>query len=336
MTEAGERPTVSVALCTHNGERFIEAQLRSILGQSLPPRQLVLSDDDSTDATVSIASAIVAEHAARHPDRALEFTVLTNRPALGVAGNFQQAILACDSELVSLCDQDDVWVPDRLATAVDRFAREERLLLLHSDARLVDERGEPLGATLFGSLGVSGWERDTETGPHAIRVLVRRNIVTGATTVFRRHLADIAMPIPVGWIHDEWLAMMAAVTGRIGIDPRELIDYRQHGRNQIGASKLSFAQKTRKLREPRAARNRTLLLRAEQLVTRLEALGDRIEPGTLALARRKHRHEAFRSALPATRILRVVPVLVNAARGRYRLFGMGAQDVLRDLVQPAH
>jgi glycosyltransferase involved in cell wall biosynthesis len=332
VTEAEQvRPFVSVALCTHNGARFVEAQLRSILNQTVPPQQLVLSDDDSTDATVQLVTELVEEHRQQRP---LEFVVFRNSPALGVAANFEQAIVACSGDLIALSDQDDVWVPERLAEAVATFAARPELSLLHSDARLVDATGAPLGATLFGSLEVSEWERETETTTDALRVLVRRNIVTGATAVFRRELAERAMPIPEGWIHDEWLAAVASATGRIGIDDRQLVDYRQHATNQIGAGKLSFAQKLGKLQQPRAERNRTLLLRSEQLLARLHAIG--VEPSLLELARGKVRHEAFRSRLPSNRLLRVVPVLVRAAGGWYRRYGMGAQDVLRDLVQPAH
>lgn len=333
MTEAQrEHPTISVALCTHNGERFVESQVQSILDQTLPPSQLVLSDDASADATVQLVTALVENHRASHPERPLDFVVFRNERALGVAGNFEQAILACDGDLIALSDQDDVWVPERLAEIRAVFAANSQLSLVHSDARLVDDNGAPLGATLFDSIGVSRWERETETTADALRVLVRRNIVTGATAVFRRELVSRAMPIPDAWIHDEWLAAVAAAVGRIGIDARHLVDYRQHGANQIGAAKLSFIQKLAKLQEPRSERNRILLLRAEQLASRLQKL--KADPRLVSLARTKVRHETFRSSLPANRLFRVVPVLVRAGGGWYRHFGMGAQDVLRDLIQP--
>lgn len=317
-------------MCTHNGARFIEAQLHSILSQTLPPQQLVLSDDDSSDATVQLVTEMVEEYREHHP---LDFVVFRNMPALGVARNFEQAILACTGDLIALSDQDDAWVTERLAVVAARFEREPELSLVHCDARLIDEQGGALDAALFDSLGVSDWERETEQTADALKVLLRRNIVTGATTVFRRELASRAMPIPEGWIHDEWLAVVAAAVGRIGIEPRQLVDYRQHDANQIGAGKLSFRQKLDKLMQPRRDRNRTLLLRSQHLAPRLQHLG--AEPRLIALAEYKARHEAFRSRLPANRLLRVVPVLVRAAAGWYRRYGMGPQDVLRDLVQPA-
>lgn len=324
--------TVSVALCTHNGERFIAEQVRSILSQSRPPVELVLSDDASTDETVAIAISIVEEHN-RAADSAVRLVVLRNQPALGIAGNFEQAITACTSDLIALSDQDDRWAPQRLELAVAEFESRPALTLLHADARRIDETGEPLEHTLFESLHVSGWERHNISSGMAMKVLVRRNLVTGATTLFRRELVAVAMPIPLGWIHDEWLGMIAAATGLVAMDQRLLVDYRQHGGNQIGASQLSFHEKVNKLREPRSERNRNLYVRARELVTRLQAL-EGVAALPLRLAWEKQEHERYRVALPMNRLRRALPVLATAARGNYRRYGLGAQDVLRDLVQP--
>jgi glycosyltransferase involved in cell wall biosynthesis len=330
-------PTVSVALCTHNGERFIEAQLRSILEQSYRPLEIVLSDDDSTDATVDIARATVDSWETEHPDIAVKMRVLRNRPALRVAKNFEQAILECSGDLIALCDQDDVWHPDRVETIVDIFSSRPDVLLVHTDARLVGAEGAPLGGLLLDTLRVSRWERDSINSGHASRVLIRRNVVTGATAVVRRDTAHRAMPVPEGWIHDEWLAAFAAAHGALVLDERVLVDYRQHDNNQIGAASLNTAGKFSRLRAPRAERNRRLLVRAASLTERLSAptAGDAVAEEVVTMAAGKYAHERFRSDLPVSRFARILPVLRRAASGSYAKFGLGAQDVLRDIVQPA-
>ncbi|MGV8970445.1 MAG: glycosyltransferase family 2 protein [Microbacteriaceae bacterium] len=335
MTNPSFAPlSVSVALCTHNGERFIEAQLRSILDQTVLPFEIVLSDDDSTDATLATAQCVFDEWVSENPESVVTLRVLHNRPALRVAKNFEQAILACTGDLIALCDQDDVWRPERLAAIGEIFAARPEVLLVHSDARLVDSEGQPLGTNLLSTLRVSQWERDSINSGDALTVLIRRNLVTGATAVIRGECARTAMPVPDGWIHDEWLAVTAAAHGEIVLDDRALIDYRQHENNQIGATSLGLDGKLGRLREPRTSRNARLLVRAASLVDRLEReRGTR--PGAADLAVGKHQHERFRSALPAARLARILPVLRVAAAGRYRRFGLGAQDVLRDLVQPA-
>lgn len=321
--------TVSVAMCTRNGESFIAEQVDSVLNQTRPIDELVVSDDDSDDRTVATIERIVA---ARAPG--LTLSILRNRPALGVVENFQQAIAACSGDLVVLSDQDDRWAPDRVERAAALFERSEDLLLTHSNARLIDDTGRVLPGTLFQSLRVSPWERERVRRGTAIDVLVRRNIVTGATTMFRRTLAAAALPVPEGWLHDEWLGIMAAVHGRIGIVPGTPIDYRQHASNQIGVRDLGLLGRIRKVREPRTERNRNLYLRAQSLVDRLLEMGDAIDTRVYRIAWAKLEHERYRLALPMGRFRRALPVTVIALRGGYRRYGLGMQDAVRDILQP--
>ena len=323
--------SVSVALCTHNGAAFIGAQLDSILNQTRPPTELVVSDDASTDATMQLVRERI--DAFRAAGGELSVQLFENRPALGVAANFAQAIGACHGDLVALSDQDDLWHPERLDVIARYFADHPEVWLVHGDARRVDSAGLPLPRSLFESLRVSGGEQRHIRSGDALRVLIRRNVATGATTVFRRGLVEQALPIPEGWIHDEWLAMVAALLERVAIVPGRLIDYRQHGGNQIGATELTAQTALARLREPRAERNRRLSTRANSLLERF-GTDPRLAPTAVELIRGKAQHEQFRAGLPAGRIGRVGPVLGAWASGRYRRYGLGARDAVRDLVQP--
>lgn len=327
-------PEVSVALCTHNGAPFIVEQLLSILGQSEPPREIVLSDDASGDDTIALVRTALSDFRADHPQCATELRVIENAAALGVVKNFEQAILACTSELISLSDQDDVWSPDRLARIRDEFARRPNLLLLHSDARLIDDAGSVIPGTLFQALEVSDQAKAAIRSGDAFTQLLRRNLVTGATVVFRRELVPAATPFPRGWVHDEWLAVIASLLGEVDVVDEALIDYRQHGMNQIGARKLSLFGKFHRMIEPGVKRNARLLARAQSLVDGLESLADRIPATALAAARRKLRHEVVRSSLSPTRIKRLVSVVRELRTGRYSEFGRGPADAVRDLIQP--
>ena len=322
MPSLGNRPSVSVALCTHNGERFILEQLRSILGQTEPPRQIVLSDDASTDDTV----ALVQRELAGHP---VELVVLRNEPALGVTANFAQAVAACTGDLVALSDQDDVWMPNRVEAMVDRFLDAPALTLLFSDARLIDADGQPLPHSLFESIRLTAGERREVADGNALTTLLRRNVVTGATVMFRRTLLETALPFPPSWVHDEWLAIIAAITGRVCLVPEQLIGYRQHGGNQIGARKPTLRDKVGRVTVARAERNARLAARAQALADRggFSAL-------VTALVEAKAAHERRRQGYPAARLLRVGPVLRTALSGGYRRYGRGRYDVVRDLLQP--
>ncbi|MDH6592687.1 glycosyltransferase involved in cell wall biosynthesis [Variovorax sp. TBS-050B] len=324
---------ISVALCTHNGARFLRDQVRSICRQTLPPMEIILSDDASTDDSVEVVRAAVRECAAERPDHPVALRVFENRPALRVVKNFEQAISACSGELIALSDQDDVWMPDRLAQMAVRFEQDENLLLLHTDARLVDSQRRDLGGTLFHALEVTPSELARVHAGRAFDVLLRRNLVTGATTVFRRRLLADALPLPVEWVHDEWLGIIASTTGRVDLLEQPLIEYRQHESNQIGARRDTFAQKVRKALASRGTIHVERAVKAELLLARLLQLGDRVSPEIIDKVRSKIEHQRFRAGLPASRVARCVPILREAMTGRYDKFGRGFRGVVRDLFE---
>jgi glycosyltransferase involved in cell wall biosynthesis len=327
--------TTSVVLCTHNGARFIREQLESILAGTILPDEIVVSDDASTDDTLDIVDEVIGRFRAANTRSGVDLRILRNPVALGVVRNFEQAVTAATGRYIVLSDQDDRWSTSRIAVAAAKFAAEPDLLLLFSDARLVDASGHPLGYSLFDALAITEAEKAAFRSPHPLAALLARNVVTGATTAFRRDVLSHALPFPSEWVHDEWIAAIAAATGRIDYAVEQLIDYRQHGNNAIGATKIGMRGRLQKLREPREERNRLLVGRAGALVDRLGALGDLVQAAELESAQAKLEHERARLALPAGRVRRVGPVVRELRSGGYSLYGRGMQDVLRDLVQPA-
>lgn len=325
-------PAVSVALCTYNGARFIEEQIRSICAQTLPPHEIVLSDDASRDDCIAVAQRAHEACARAGHDGTMRpsLRILRNEPALGVTRNFEQAVQACTGDYIALCDQDDIWHPEKLARLVDALESGNRPSLVHADARLVDSQGRPLGATLFGSLAVSPAELDQVHRGHAFEVLLRRNLVTGATTVFRRTLLKQALPFPPGWLHDEWLGLVAAAQGGVDLVEWCCIDYRQHGANQVGAARLSPAGKVRKAMAPREDDAPRRAAKARLLVERLQALS--IPEAMVEKARMRLLHQERRAALPRFRPARLMPVAKEWASGRYDAYDYGVQGVIRDLL----
>lgn len=320
-------PRISVALCTHNGSRYVGEQLRSILEQQPAPSQVVVSDDASTDDTLDIVASLAAQST-------IPVEILRNPRALGVTGNFERAVRACNGDIIVLSDQDDIWHSNRLARVVEVLESDSGLDLVASDAVLIDGAGTRLPLSLLESLGVSSDELSGIRSAGAFSWLMRRNVVTGATVAFRRRLLATALPFPAAWVHDEWLAAMAAATGRIDLLPDRLIDYRQHGANQIGVAKPSLRDKIGRLLEPRRGRNERLVARAESLAERLSTLEPPVDPAVRAAATAKAAHERVRRDLPRSRARRLPGVLAELRSGRYSSSGRGLQDALRDLVQP--
>ncbi|MFC1451550.1 glycosyltransferase, partial [Bacillus cereus] len=125
--------TVSVALCTWQGERYIAAQLRTVGAQTVLPTQVVIVDDASTDGTWGVLEQEVATlHA-----RGIEVVLRRQQQNVGYVRNFESALLQCSGDIVFLCDQDDLWREDKIETFLRIFDARPGLRLLHSNAQLV-------------------------------------------------------------------------------------------------------------------------------------------------------------------------------------------------------
>jgi glycosyltransferase involved in cell wall biosynthesis len=321
----------SVVLCTHNGAAYIAEQVTSILEND--PFEIVLGDDASTDDTVAIVERLVAAH--RAAGGSTELVIRRHDPALGVVANFADGLAHARGDFIALSDQDDVWHDAKLPLMGAILDGDPGILLLHSDARLVDASGRSTGSGLLSALEITPGERAGLEHGDAFATLLRRNLVTGATAVLRRELVDAAVPVPPNWIHDEWLAIIAAAIGTVRLTPFAYIDYRQHGANQIGARRPTMGDRWAKLREPREPRASRLIARTEALVAALERLGDAVPPARLDAARARLAHERRRAALPRVPLARIPGILRAAARGDYSRYSRGSIDVLRDVVQPA-
>lgn len=99
-------PTVSVVLCTYNGEKYLREQLDSVVRQTYPLHEIIIQDDGSTDETMQIA----LEYAAQHDN----IIVKTNTHEHGINGNFFSAMRSSTGEFLAICDQDDIWMPDKI------------------------------------------------------------------------------------------------------------------------------------------------------------------------------------------------------------------------------
>lgn len=331
---------VSVALCTHNGADHIGEQLRSILSQRPAPLEVIIGDDASTDSTVQVIERTVDEMRATIGGLETHVQIVRRPTALGFRANFAATMAACSGELIALSDQDDVWHPGKIEALVRVFSEDSRLQLVHTDAQLVDGLGGLLGMTLLEALEVTPTEHSGLASGKpgaAFAVLLRRNLVTGATVMMRRTVLDVATPIPEHWIHDEWLAVIASAVGTVRLLPEPWIDYRQHSSNQIGARKPTMSDRWARLREPRDSRTLRLTLRAEELLNRLEQLATagQVTEEMVAAARRKRDHEYARANLPRWQPARIPAIAIAAAQGRYGHYSRGAIDIVRDLVQPA-
>ncbi len=316
---------ISVAMCTYNGESFIAEQLESIAAQSLRPEELVICDDRSTDATLEIVEkfALTAPFSVR---------LIQNSNNLGSRNNFEQSIGLCQGNLIALSDQDDIWHRDKLARLSSVLLEDPTIGGVFSDAELMDEKGEPLAGTLWQAVQFSPSRNHGKHEDGVTNTLLKRDVVTGATLMFRESMRKAFLPIDPSWVHDGWIAWMLALYSRLVPVSAQLIKYRVHSSQQIGLKPVTFSGRAQHSKQ--TSRDDYLLLagRIEALRKRwLDAPGEdhaarlRDLDGRIALLH-------LRADLPKPRIQRL-PSVLRAARA-YRLYAEGWQSIAKDLFLP--
>lgn len=320
--------TCGVAICTYNGMPYLEQQLRSLLAQQRMPDQLVIFDDNSNDGTWEFLQSWVV-------GVSIPVTLHQNTIRQGVVKNFEAVVRALNTDLIFLCDQDDVWLPNKIDLMAKVFESDPNVLLVHTDAQLVDADAHDLNTSLFKALGLSRQERDLVQAGDAFLVLCGRNLVTGATAAFRRSLLEMALPFPPCWLHDEWLAILAAATGRVTLLDAQTIQYRQHGRNVVGMQVPSFWRNMQRFWNLlRLSAGDFQAKRVERSITLLDRL--EIKPEVpqeyLGVARDALAHARFRSSLPLNSARRIWVVLRESRTGRYQQFSSGFRGMLRDML----
>lgn len=306
---------ISVALCTYNGERFLPQQLASIANQTMPPDELVVCDDRSTDRTVAILREFAAS--VSYPVRIFE-----NAQNLGFAANFERAIRLCDGELIALSDQDDIWFPYRLERSRLEFRAHPQAGLIFSDAEVIDEQDRPQGETLWQRLGFVG-QRKQQLLAGQFVVLAKHRFVTGATVMFRATLRDRFLPIGIGWVHDEWIALVIAAFADLRPIDQPLIRYRIHGSQQVGLQN--------KLEQRAEGKH---WVRLAESVRELQQMCEFLSPMVPdeRVLRAYHEHLQFlslRANLPPGRLARLGPVLKRYSQ--YGAHASGLPSVLKDL-----
>ncbi len=249
---------VSVALATHNGEPWLRDQLDSLARQTLLPVELVVSDDHSSDRTLSVVETFAAS--APFPVR-----IVRHHTRLGFSDNFVSALQRCSGEAIAFCDQDDVWSDSKLERCVQAMCNNRGISLVHHDCEEVDSNLQPLGIILRPAAARSPQTRRKDT--HSIVgismlgccMLARRSVITLLLDCWpESHLRYVRNSGSRGVLgHDLATLHMASVVGNVHYLPEVLLQHRRHGKNTWspdlsftkGKSPLSFAGKSKVLQE---------------------------------------------------------------------------------------
>lgn len=221
---------VSIVVATYNGAKYLQCQLDSILQQTYSPIEIIITDDASTDDTVSI----LKQYAAAHDN----ITLILHNNNLGYIKNFERGMLAAKGIYISPCDQDDYWQPNKVELMVQQI---QNYPMLCADSELVDENLQPIGKKI-------STLKNVQTYTNCL-VFYTDNYVAGHATLFTNELLKKAIPFNTNIPFDWWLAYIAATTGGVKYLDKALVKYRNHSNNIIGAVKIKNSNKAKESKQ---------------------------------------------------------------------------------------
>ncbi len=218
MSSGFSQPMVSIALCTYNGERFLQQQLDSLADQDYENVEIIIVDDCSTDRTYELLQGF---------ESSLAHVKLWRNPSnLGFVANFEKAISLCSGDYIALCDQDDIWLPEKISALVSEIGDAG---LIYSSVQLMDQQGSLL-ADIF--------PRRNKLSGRCYMEMLFSNHVTGHACLINRPVLKRALPFPKAVkVHDHWLAVVAAAKEGISFHDGVLSYYRKHDDNALLSNK---------------------------------------------------------------------------------------------------
>lgn len=212
---------LSVVMATYNGEAYIEQQIHSLLCQTIMPDEIIICDDASTDNTVAIIKQFSS-----HPK--IKYFVNTTR--LGVVGNFKKAVaLAIPGNYIALCDQDDIWLPEKIERSFIPLAClqcDYLPAMIYSDLVLISSTEEILNPSVDNELGHDKYK-------HCLQTLLFGNFVLGCTVIMNGKMGEFFADIPENksFNHDAWITLIAFTFGKVVHLKHPYIKYRNHDNN---------------------------------------------------------------------------------------------------------
>jgi len=213
-----EEAKISIVMATYNGGRFLRKQLDSLACQELKADEIIVSDDHSSDQTLSIL------------DEYKEILTYSKNPGKrGVISNFKNAASkAKTGNYMAFADQDDLWLSNKLSASMDMLLRSEDKSLpcmVYSDPIVVNNEDEVTAKSLWSILGFNKYQ-------HKLETILFGNPAGGCTMLINPQLAKYISTIPDdSYMHDAWLTLCAYTFGKAIVMNEQILKYRQHDHN---------------------------------------------------------------------------------------------------------
>lgn len=294
-------------------------QLQSLANQNLKPFEVVICDDCSSDNTISIIEEFSNE---------LNIKTFVNNCSLKVAKNFEKAISLCCGDIILMCDQDDIWHPNKLAKIQTYFQENPSQLAVFCDADLVDESGLSLGNNFWSMVRFHEPQIQQFKQGNAVEILLAGNRSAGCMMAFRKELRTTIIPFPTHiplMIHDNWITIVAAMLNKIGLIEEQLNSYRQHSFQQIGTrpkEKGKYITFKERFSRPRNEKTAPFLEKRDYFCVLKKALSERIEADNknFKYLDKIINYYETRGTLSQIHLVRLFPVLKLLFQGDYHRY----------------
>ena len=220
--------SISVALCTYNGEHFLQQQLDSLAAQTNLPDELIICDDASSDDTI-----LIVENFSRNAK--FKVSIYKNPKNLGYVKNFEKAISLCRSDIIFLCDQDDVWAPSKIHEIMEVFNIESCVGLVFHGYKKINSNGSIYSELeeTYGVNKLTAAQLPNEIKSKSIEafLLPESRAWCGCMMAFRKVYINVIIPIFPGKGHDDWILKIISPLSEIRFNSNPLIAYRMHDGN---------------------------------------------------------------------------------------------------------
>lgn len=225
--------TIGVILATYNGETFLREQIKSLTCQTVNIDEVIISDGGSTDNTIDIVTEILDKNR-------FNYRILKSEKKLNVIENFEKAYRECNCDYIFFCDQDDVWIENKIEITLDSMIETSAVLAFTdayiSDSSLHFDKNSSLWKSI--SFSVNG---DTKCyskfDEDFIMILLKHNVVTGMCMCVDSAIKEKILPFSKYALHDKWIAMMAILSGNVIAVNTRCVYYRQHNKNANGVKR---------------------------------------------------------------------------------------------------
>jgi hypothetical protein len=261
--------------------------------------------------------------------------IIENPTRLGSTANFSKALSLGQGDVIVLSDQDDVWQIEKLAMIERHFETNPTLGGIFTDAELIDQYGNKLHDYLWSTVGFGLAKKSALRRGRGLDILMQGNFVTGATLAFRSCWKELVLPVPTGWVHDYWIALLLSAVSRLDFEPKPLIQYRCHPAQQLGIRKSyrrNAAEIWRRLIEIDNIVYFQAAKRSDEIACRLSEFDAINFSEAIARCHTISTHLRSRGTLPKGRLKRIPAITQETLNGNYFRHSLGIKSLMRDLL----